>query len=620
VGKRKHAEKELMRLIIFLFSLFSLTAAWSQTETDIQLAQHYYAAGELDKALPYYEKIYNSSPTKVYFNRYFECLVSTKDYKSAEKLLKKQINQNRSDYDMKVMLAQFYEDIGEAEKAEKSYKEIIDNLPENPSQIINIYQTLASKQKFEMAKTVLDKGKKLLSYYPFNFQYADLYAQMGKKKEMIAEYLDYLEQQPTTIESIEASLAARLDLSASENADYMLLKEQLLTKSQKMNASVVFSELLIWMYTQSKNFDGAYTQVVAIDKRFKGDGYRVFELGEICVENKNYQVARKCFNYVISLGENSENYILAYKGLLNTHFLQITTNRNFSKQEIDTTVITYEQALNKLGKSRLTLPVVLEYTTILAFYADQSDKAQEELKSAMNFSGLTDVQKAQIKMQLADINVLSGDIWEASILYMQIDNDFKFESIGQEAKFKNAKVFYYDGEFDYAQAQLNVLKESTSKLIANDAMQLSVMITDNYGLDSNFQVMSWFANADLLIEQHKYDEAFKLYDSIQINFPYHSLADEILFKKGKALEMRGEWQKALDYYEDLLKFHGQDILADDALFRSGDIQENNFSNKEKALEFYRRLAIDYKGSLYSAEARKRIRLLRGDKNISDDEL
>lgn len=620
MGKRKHAEQKLMRLFLFLFSVFSLSAAWSQTETDIQLAQHYYASGELDKALPYYEKIYNSSPTKVYFNRYFECLVATKDYKSAEKLLKKQINQNRSDYDMKVLLAQFYEDIGEAEKSEKSYKEIIDNLPENPLQIISIYQTLALKQKFDMAKMVLDKGKKLASYYPFNFQYADLYAQMGKKKEMIIEYLDYLEQQPTTIESIEASLSARLDLSTNEKTDYILLKEQLLTKSQKMNASVVFSELLIWMYTQSKNFDGAYSQVVAIDKRFKGDGYRVLELGEVCVENKNYQVARKCFNYVINLGENSENYIIAYKGLLNTNFLQITTNRNYSKLEIDSTLFTYEQALNKLGKSRLTLPVVLEYTTILAFYADKSDKALEELKSAMNLSGLTDVQKAQIKMQLADINVLSGDIWEASILYMQVDNDFKFESIGQEAKFKNAKVFYYDGEFDYAQAQLNVLKESTSKLIANDAMQLSVMITDNYGLDSNFQVMSWFANADLLIEQHKYDEAFKLYDSIQINFPYHSLADEILFRKGKAMELRGEWQKALDYYEDLLKFHGQDILADDALFHSGDIYENIMSNKEKALECYRRLAIDYKGSLFSAEARKRIRVLRGDKSVSDDEL
>jgi len=609
-----------MRLILSFIFLFSLSAAWTQTETDIQLAQHYYASGELDKALPYYEKIFNSSPTKVYFNRYFECLVATKDIKSAEKLLKKQINQNRNDFDLKVMLAEFYEDIGDNEKAEKSYKEIIDNLPENPSQLIAIYQTIASKQKFDLAKTVLDKGKKLASYYPFNFQYADLYAQMGKKREMITEYLDYLEQQPTTIESIEAALSARLDLSSGENADYLLLKEQLLGKSQKSNSSPVFSELLIWMFTQSKNFDGAYSQVVAIDKRFKGDGYRVFELGGICVENKNYTVARKCFYYVINLGENSENYIPAFKGLLNTHFLQITTNRNFTKSEIDSTVQTYENALLKLGKSRITLPVVLEYTSILAFYADQAEKAQTELEQALNFSGITDVQKAQIKMQLADINVLSGDIWEASILYMQIDNDFKFESIGQEAKFKNAKVFYYDGEFDFAQAQLNVLKESTSKLIANDAMQLSVMITDNYGLDSNFQVMSWFASADLLIEQHKYTEAFSLYDSIQVNFPYHSLADEILFKKGKSMELQGQWQKAIDYYEDLLKFHGQDILADDALFRLGDIQENLLLNKEKALEFYRRLAIDYKGSLYSAEARKRIRLLRGDKNVSEDEL
>ena len=254
------------------------------------------------------------------------------------------------------------------------------------------------------------------------------------------------------------------------------------------------------------------------------------------------------------------------------------------------------------------------------FYADKAEKAKTELNEALKINGLTDIQKAQVKMQLADINVLSGDIWEASILYMQVDNDFKFEPIGQEAKYKNARVFYFDGEFDFAQSQLNVLKESTSKMIANDAMQLSVMITDNYGLDSNFQAMSWFANAELLIEQHKYKEAFDLFDSIQKNYPYHSLADEILFRKGKALEMQGQWQQAIDYYEDLVKFHGKDILADDAIFRVGDIYENILTDKEKALEYYRRLAIDYKGSLFSAEARKRIRLLRGDKNISDDEL
>mgnify|MGYP000621997606 FL=1 len=201
---------------------------------------------------------------------------------------------------------------------------------------------------------------------------------------------------------------------------------------------------------------------------------------------------------------------------------------------------------------------------------------------------------------------------------MQVDNDFKFEQIGNEAKYKNARVFYFDGEFDFAQGQLNVLKESTSKMIANDALQLSVMITDNYGLDSNYQAMLWFATAERLIEQHRYDSAFVLFDSIQINFPMHSLADEILFRKGKAMEQQGKWAEAREYYTDLLKFHADDILGDDALFRLADMEETQFQNKEKALEYYKRLMIEFKGSLFSTEARARIRFLRGDANIELD--
>jgi tetratricopeptide (TPR) repeat protein len=261
---------------------------------------------------------------------------------------------------------------------------------------------------------------------------------------------------------------------------------------------------------------------------------------------------------------------------------------------------------------------MLELAHIKAFYGEQVLESIELLNNLLATPGLTDMQRAQVKMKLADVQVLGGDIWEASLLYMQVDNDFKFEQIGNEAKFKNARVFYFDGEFDFAQGQLNVLKESTSKMIANDALQLSVMITDNYGLDSNYQVMLWFATAERLIEQHRYDSAFVLFDSIQINFPMHSLADEILFRKGKAMEQQGKWSAASDYYTDLLKFHSDDILGDDALFRLADIEENQFLNKEKALEYYKRLMIDFKGSLFSTEARNRIRFLRGDVNVELD--
>jgi outer membrane protein assembly factor BamD (BamD/ComL family) len=265
-----------------------------------------------------------------------------------------------------------------------------------------------------------------------------------------------------------------------------------------------------------------------------------------------------------------------------------------------------------LGKSRVTFQVSLQLAEIRAFYAQQVTVAIDELQQIIRMPGLTDMQRAQAKMLLADVQVLGGDIWEASLIYMQIDNDFKFETIGAEAKFKNAKIFYYDGEFEFAQSQLDVLKEGTSRFISNDAIQLSVFITDNYGLDSNYQVMLWFANADRMIAQQKLDSAFVLFDSIQSAFPYHALADEILYRKGQAMEQRGEWQRALGYYEDLLKLHSKDILADDALFRMAEINELRLLDKSAAEALYKRLLMEYKGSLFGAEARKRIRLLRGD--------
>jgi tetratricopeptide (TPR) repeat protein len=602
-------------LSFFLLSFIS----FSQTETDIQLAQYYYSNGDFEKATSYYEKLFNSTPTRVYFNRYFECLVQVKDYKTAEKIIKKQVSQNKGDVELRVTLGQFYEDANEPAKAKKTYEDIIGDIGSNPNQTISIYQAFVSKGKLDLAKAALDKGRKEASSYPFNFQYADFYALSGNKKEMVREYLDFVETQPTMLETIETAIGQRVNLTNSESADFIMLKESLLLRAQKANSSIVFSQMLVWMNIQNRNFSGAYNQVIALDKRMNNDGYQVLELGNICLENKDYETARKCYNYVMQLGENNPIYFEALKSLLNARYSEITTNRLYSVTEIDATLADYENAIAKVGKSKLSVSLIVEYGHILAFYANKSDKAIEVLTKLLETPGLTDIQKAQIKMQLADIEVLGGDIWEASLLYMQIDTDFKFEPIGNEAKFKNARVFYFDGEFDFAQSQLSVLKEATSRVIANDALQLSVMITDNFGLDSNFEAMSWFASSELLIEQHKYTEAFQLFDSIQVNFPYHSLADEILFRKAKAMEMQGQWQKALDYYEDLMKFYGKDILADDALFRMADINDNILLNKEKALELYKQLVIDYKGSLFSAEARKCIRVLRGDKNVEGEE-
>ena len=603
-----------MKRFLFLLLICYSPFLFSQEGTEQQLAQYYFSNGEFDKAVSYYERLYSKENSKVNFTRYYECLIKTENRKDAEKLLKKQIFQNKTNYEYKVQLGEFYEQGGDAEKANKMYDYLIDELSDNPTTVLEVYQAFKSKGKNDYAYKTLVKGRKALkNTYPLNIQFAELYALKGEIENMINEYLDLLDFQSNYEETIQDLLSKQIDFSQDSVAEYDILRQKLLVRIQKKPNETVYSEMLIWLFIQKKNFSAALIQVQALDKREDAQGRRVFELGEICVENKEYETARKAFQYILQLGEDLQFYYQAEKALLNTRFLEVTTFRTYSKEELDATVVEYEKALVRAGKRRATLSLIIELAHIQAFYSNQAPIAIKNLEDALKLPGLTDMERGDVKMQLADILVLKGDIWEASLYYMQIDKDFKFEPIGHEAKFKNARIFYYDGEFDFAQSQLSVLKESTSKLIANDAMKLSLLITDNFGIDSNYTAMTWFANGDLLIEQHRYEEAFALFDSILKNFSYHSLSDEILLKKSRAMQLQGKWSEAATYLEELLKYYSEDILADDALFQLGDMYENQLNDKEKAAEFYKRILFNYKGSLYVVEARKRFRALRGDK-------
>ena len=607
-----------MKFLFGLLFIWISSFSFSQGETDQQLAQHYYSNGDFEKAKMYYVKIYDKDPSKFNFNRYFDCLNQTGDLKEAEKVLKKQSSANRYDIEYKVLLGQFYEDTKETDKAQKIYSDLIDNLEPDPASIISLFNAFKSKGRNDLAFSTIEKGRKILrDTYPLHFQFAELYGAMGQTEKMIGEYLDLLDFQSSYASTIQTVLARQIDFTSSVSKEYDFLKSALLERIQKKPGESVYSEMLIWLFIQKKNFTGALVQVQAMDKRLNEQGRGVLELGKMCVENKEYETARKAFKYVIALGDEKLFYYQAENALLNTRFLEVTTNRNYSAEELQSTISEYQTTLLRVGKKRSSIPLIIELSHIEAFYANQATEAITLLTDALLIPGITDMQKAELKMQLADIHVLHGDIWEASLLYMQIESELKFEPIGHEAKFKNARIFYYDGEFDFAQSQLGVLKESTTKLIANDALKLSILITDNFGLDSNYQAMTWFANGDLLIEQHRNSEAFVLFDSIIATFPYHSLGDEILIRKSKAMQLQGDWAKAISYLEELLKYYRDDILADDALFQLGDIYENHLNDNEKASEYYKTLLFDFKGSLHSVEVRKRYRSIRGD--ASDEE-
>jgi tetratricopeptide (TPR) repeat protein len=608
-----------MRTWIICFFILLGFSGFSQTETDVQLAQYYYSNGEFDKAVIYYQGLYAKNPTKVYFLRYFDCLIKTKNRKDAEKILKKQINSNRKDVELKIMLGLFYEEDNNSKAADKIYNELIEDLPPIPNQIMELANLYVKKNKLDLALKSLSKGRKLLKdSYPLNVQFAEVYASTGDFDNMFKELINLLEISITNQSSVQNTLVRFVDFSNPESKEYQSLKSILLDKTQKNAENSVYAEMLIWFFIQSDNFSAAVTQSIALDKRMNSYGEMTLDVGKIALENRYFEYSRKAFKSVMSFGLDSPFYMDAERLNLQVRFLELTTNRNYSQEEISATINEYKQTIKRTNNKRVSFDLGLELTYIQAFYGNQSTDAIALLNEMMTVSGITDVQKATCKMQLADIQVLTGDIWDASVLYMQIDTDFKYEVIGQEAKFKNARIFYYDGEFDFAQSQLSILKESTSRLIANDAIQLSTLITDNFGLDSNFQIMGWFSQGDLQLEQHHYEKAFEYYDSVLRAEPGHSLEDEILFRKAKAMQLQGKWDEAILFLEKIISKFGSDILADDAIFNLAEIYEIHKSDKEKALEFYKSIVQNYKGSLFSAEARKRVRLLRGEKLMEDE--
>lgn len=600
-------------LIFFVFVSF---LCFSQTENDLKLAQHYYQNGDFEKAITYFEKIYTSDQSKTVYNSYLDCLIETKDFNTAEKTIKKQISLNKKDLGIQLQLGFFYEMIKEEGKAKKTFNEVITLTAQNPTSVTEVFKIFVKEKKTDLAKEVLDRGSKQMPDYPFQLLYADYYHSIGNKSKVIETYLDLLDKYPEYQQAIQVGMEAKFDFS-EDGPDLKEIKSAFLEKIQRPNSRFEFSEMLIWLFLQNKNFSAAYVQVVALDKRLRNMGARVMELGKMAIENEAFEEARKCFYYVIELGIEAPYYFEAEAAMLNTRYVELTLFKIYSNEELETTLKEYKSVIDRMANSRKSFNVILEYTKIMAHYAGKKGEAITMLEQFIATPGLSDMQRAAVKMLLADFYVLNDRIWDASILYMQIDNDYKFDVIGNEAKYKNARVFYFDGEFDYAQSQLSVLKESTSKLIANDAMQLSVAITDNFGLDSNYQAMMWYATADLLLEQNQIDSAFYLFDSIQLNYPFHSLNDEILYKKGQAMERQKKWREASIFYESVLSKYATDILADDATYRLAKINENHIKDKDKALFYYKELLFNYTNSLYSEETRNKIRELRGDQVIDD---
>jgi len=582
-------------------------------DNDTKLAAHYYGKGEFEKAEIYYEKSYKKYDAQLYFDRYYYCLFYQQKFDECEKLVEKRLKKDPYTVDNYFKMAAVYEETDRVAEANQMYQQLIDDLQPIQSRVDALGEAFQSRAMYEYALETYLKGRKIMRKgYGFQLELAALYSVLNRPADMIAEYLNLLDYSPTYIRTVQTYLSRAIDFE-SDIERVELLRQEILLKVQKNPDQTVYNEMFIWYYLQKKEFSGAVIQAKALDKKNNENGRRVLEIASVCYANRAYSDAVKAYDYIIGFGQLNPYYHSAVENKLGVQFEQLTLQKSFTKNQLLDVASDFESALNTMGRSKKSIGTMRQLANIYAFYLDDSDKAMSLVNEIMALP-LSKHELAEMKILKGDIYVVKGDIWEASLLYMQVEKEFSEDVIGHEAKFKNAQVFYYDGEFEYAKAQLDVLKASTSKLIANNAMQLSLLIQDNLGIDTTQAPVQMYANADLLLAQHKYTEAIAMLDSLEKRFPFHSMVDEVLFKKAEIYEGLQNWGLAIEFYTVVLESYSHDILGDDAAFRLAKIYEDRLDNPQKAAEYYRKILFDFGGSLYTAESREKFRTITANYN------
>jgi len=625
--QKKNVQKMRFKyLFIVLFSIVSVSSFFSQVSTiDFQLAKKYYLDSDYEKAALYYEKIFKESEhrLKIYEN-YKSTFIELNKFKEAEKLIKTLIKENPNKLKFLVDLGVIYGLVDRSDKKNQVFDKAIEKIIKETT-YDNAFDLGLAFEKIGNLEKALEvylnfESKNLLNPFAFHSKIALIYNKTGQTNKMINTFFEMLDFNNKFLQNVQNGLVNSIDFQ-NNLKEKEILRQSIIEKIQANPKKIVYIELLAWFYMLNNDYENAYTQIKALDKKLNKNGSKLLELGNTALNNQDFKVAIKCFDDVVLKSNSLEYKFEAKNKKLFALKSKILYGNQIIQEELEELKANYLLILSQLNNSKNVYNnsirkynLLLDLSEIEAFYLGDISSAKQHLNNAILIPRLKEKQKGNAKLKLANILVLEDNIWEASLMYLQIEKQFKDDQLGHLAKFKNAQVYYFSGEYDWCQAQLKVLKASTSKLIANDALELSVLISDNYNMDTSEVAMKLFSYADMLTFQQQFSKANILYDSILKNFKNHSLNDEIIFRKAKINLKQHNYQKAVEHFKLLIDNYPNSILLDNALFLIASIYEEKIKDFDQAKKYFKTILFDHKGSLYAAESRKRFRKLAGSTN------
>ncbi|GAB5401066.1 MAG: tetratricopeptide repeat protein [Aureisphaera sp.] len=590
-----------MRIVLIALLFLFTHISFGQSQG---LAKNYFEQGEYEKALSIFKKLVKQNPGN---NSQFQYLVKTyqqlERYDEAQEVLLEKLSGRRQNPQYMVELGHNYTLQGKDSLASIQYEKAIRSIDENPIYAYVVGRTFGNYSLLDEAAAVYERAMEIDPTRDYNGQLAKIYGEQGKLEQMFEKYIDLIQTNVAYRPSAQRNFSFYITEDPNNEANIILRKT--LLKRLQGTPDILYNELLSWLFIQQKDFRKAFTQEKAIYKRTGEDLRGIIDLLQISMDEESYEDAREVANFLIEKATTPNAEISGYKYLMHIELklAQEGDYENIQKEFLD--------LFDRFGYGPDTYALQLDYNEFLAFKFGKKEEAINNLKK-LSKESLSVYKESRIKLKLADILVFDEKFNQALIYYSQVQKKVKNDRLAQEARFKVARTSYYKGDFDWSLVQLDVLKKSASQLIANDAMELALMIRDNSLEDSTQIALKKFAQADLLMLQNRNLEAITLFDDILENHKGEKIEDEALLKQGAVFELLGDFAKAEINYGKIIEFYNEDILADDAHFRLAKLYEDKLDLPQKAKDLYEQIIFNFADSIYFVEARKRYRMLRGD--------
>jgi tetratricopeptide (TPR) repeat protein len=602
-------------LLTFLVLLSS--SSFAQNQSEIQLANEYLLKGDKKKAAELYRELSKQDVNNSFiYNNYINTMLDLGVYDEAQAYLKKLLKRDPDNLQYRLDVGLIYVRSGDLTRADRYFRDLIAENKMNVQRIKIMAEFFSSRSLLDYGITALTESRNFLNNPNlFSLDLAMLYRLKGNQDKMVQEYLNYVTQTSANIQYVKNVMQALL----TEPKELTSLEKLLYDRVQEFPDVEVYSDLLIWVTMQQKNFYASFIQARAYDKRYKHDGEKSMEVARVALDNEDYDNAAKIYRYIIREYARTPNYLMATLGLIRTREARLKKVYPVNSDSVKTLVSDYQKFIKQYPENTNALEALRSEALLFANYLDQKDSAVKILNKLIANPRTSLYLKSKAKLDLGDIYLLKGEPWESSLLYSQVEKTQKENPVGYEAKLRNAKLSYYKGDFRLAQEHLDILKEATTREIANDALDLSMRIKENIAFDSVGEALKEYASVELMLYQNKTDEALqrleKLKQGVSVSgkpISNQTILDDVYWLEANIRMKRGQFENALTLLQKIRDEFPDDILTDDAYFLQGEIYERQLKDKEKAMEIYREFLNKYPGSVYAAEARKRYRIMRGD--------